>query len=459
MALMESVSSIMRVGLGPSSSYTTSPMMSALHFVRELKEKNLINNIGHIRVKLHGSLSTIGRVRMTDKAVLLGLTGSTPETIDLEEMPFIVDSIKKSGHLKLNGHHDIELQPQRDICYINDKYEGKSGVIFEAYDSSKTQKKIHSHFYYSLHGGVVSDGKGYDFPPVLTGDAPHPYSNAEELLNECKKNHSTISTIVIENEASIQKKSIDEIIKDTDQKIWGIMKESITRGLQSEGLLPGELKLARRAPPLFRLLKSSKSIQSDPMLITDWTGLYALAVSEENAAGGRVISMPTSGACGVVPAILEYFNHFVHETTADERVRYLLTCGAIGLLYKKNASISGAVVGCQGEIGVASSMAAAGLTELLTSNPWRVLSAAEHAMEHSLGMTCDPAKLYVQVPCIERNAIGALKALTASRMANLRSYPIKISLDAVIKTMYETGRDLKDKYRKTGCGPIGANTR
>lgn len=460
MALMESALNIMRVGIGPSSSYTTSPMVSASHFVKELAKKNLINNVGHIRVNLHGSLSTIGKVRMTDKAVLLGLSGSLPETVNLDEVPLIIDSIKKTGTLKLGGHHVIELQPKRDICFIDEKINGtKSGIIFEAYDSSKNPKKIHSHSYYSLHGGIVSDGGDYNYPFELKGEVPYPYSNAAELLEKCNKHHLAISTIVMKNESAIQHKKVNEIIDYIENKIWKTMKECINRGIQSEGVLPGELKLARRAPPLYRLLKSSRSIQSDPISILDWTSLYALAVSEENAAGGRTISTPTSGACGVVPAIMEYFNHFVHETTPEERARYFLTCGAIGTLYKKNASISGAVVGCQGEIGVASSMAAAGLTELLTSNPWRVISAAEHAMEHSLGMTCDPAKLYVQVPCIERNAVGALKALTASRMAVLRNNPSKITLDVVIKTMLETGKDLKEKYKKTGPGPISSNTK
>ena len=452
---MESSLSIMRIGLGPSSSYTTSPLMSARHFVQELIQKNLINNVNHIRVRLHGSLSTIGKVRMTDQAVLLGLSGSHPETVDLDEIPFIIDSIEKSGRLKLGGQHEINLLPKKDIHYINEKINGKSGVVFEAYQ--KNNEPIHSHSYYSLHGGVVSDGSDFHFPPILKGEVPFPYKNAEELLNECNKNHLTVSTVVMKNESAIQKKSIDAIIYDIDNRIYSTMKECLDRGLQSEGVLPGELKLARRAPSLYRLYKSSKSLQSDPMSITDWTALYAIAVSEENAAGGRIVAMPTSGACGVIPAVIEYFNNFVHQTTPEERARYFLTCGAVGILYKMNGSISGAEVGCQGEIGVASSMAAAGLTELMTHNPWRVLSAAEHAMEHSLGMTCDPAKLYVQVPCIERNAIGALKALTASRIANLRSYPSQISLDAVIKTMLETGRDLKEKYRKTGFGHIGAD--
>lgn len=453
MSLMESSLSIMRIGLGPSSSYTTSPLMSARHFVQELIQKNLINNVNHIRVRLHGSLSTIGKVRMTDQAVLLGLSGSHPETVDLDEIPFIIDSIEKSGRLKLGGQHEINLLPKKDIHYINEKINGKSGVVFEAYQ--KNNEPIHSHSYYSLHGGVVSDGRSYNHPRIIKREAPYPYQNAAQLLEQCEKNHMRLSTIIIKNESAIQNKSIDSIIDDLDERVWKTMDDCINRGLNSEGVLPGELKIARRAPSMYRILKSSRNLKSDPMSILDWTGVYALAVGEENAAGGRMVAMPASGACGVIPAVLKYISHFIHETTPEERARYLLTCGAIGLLYKNNASISGAVVGCQGEIGVASSMAAAGLTEIITSNPWRVLSAAEHAMEHSLGMTCDPTKLYVQIPCIERNAIGALKALTASRMANLRSYPSKISLDAVIQTMYQTGIDLKAKYRMTGEGPIG----
>lgn len=458
MTLMESTLSLMQIGLGPSSSYSTSPMISAGHFVQELKTKNLIKDVSHIRIKLHGSLSTIGKVRMTDRSVLLGLSGLRPETVDLNEIPNIIDSINKTGRLKLDGFHEVNLQPQADILYIDDKVDGKSGIVFEAFDTKKNKPiKIHSHSYYSLHGGVVSDGRSYNHPRIIRSEAPYPYQNAAQLLEQCEKNHMRLSTIIMKNESAIQNKSIDSIIDDLDERVWKTMDDCINRGLNSEGVLPGELKIARRAPSMYRILNSSRNLKSDPMSILDWTGVYALAVGEENAAGGRMVAMPASGACGVIPAVLKYINHFIHETTPEERARYLLTCGAIGLLYKNNASISGAVVGCQGEIGVASSMAAAGLTEIITSNPWRVLSAAEHAMEHSLGMTCDPTKLYVQVPCIERNAIGALKALTASRMANLRSYPSKISLDAVIQTMYQTGIDLKAKYRMTGEGPIGEN--
>ena len=454
MALMESVLSMMRIGLGPSTSYTTSPMKSALHFVEELKQKNLINKIDRVQVKLYGTLSTIGKVRLTDRSILLGLSGLQPETVDLDSIPTIINSINNTGRLKLGGEYEVKLQPKTDIIYNNDKIDGNNGIVFEAHQKCQTNQ-IHRHSYYSQHCGEVTDGHHYQYPPIITGEVPHYYRNAKELLEQCKTNNKPISTLIMENEIVLQRKSSTDIINYIDQTIWKTMKSSINRGLNSEGVLPGDLKLSRRAPSLYRLHKTSKILNSDPMSIFDWITIYALSISEENAAGGRIVAMPTSGACGPVPAIMQYYDHFVHKTGPEERARYFLTCAAIGLLYKKNASISGEVVGCQGEIGVASSMAAAGLTELMTKNPQKVLSAAEHAMEHSLGMTCDPAKLYVQVPCIERNAIGALKAITASRMANLRSYPIQISLDAVIKTMYETGIDLNEKYRETGHGPIG----
>lgn len=457
MTMIESTLNIMRVGIGPSSSYSTAPMTSAFHFVEELKKKHLFDQVSKVNVKLHGSMSTIGRVRMTNRSVLLGLSGSLPETVDIDSSPEIIESIQQTGKIKLGGTREVELKPQKDIIHLDQQINGKSGITFEAYGKS-TLDKLYSHTYYKIHGGVVTDDANYRYPIDLQGECPYPFSNATGLLNICKETNFSVSTVIMKNEVAIQRKQPEEIIKDFEQRIWKTMKVSIKRGLQSEGILPGELKLARRAPPLYRILKSSKSLKTDPMSITDWVGLYALAVSEENAAGSRIVATPTGGACGVVPAILEYYNHFVHSTTPEERARYFLTCGAIGLLYKRNASISGSVVGCQGEIGVASSMAAAGLTELLTSNPWKVMSAAEHAMEHSLGMTCDPAKGYVQVPCIERNAIGALKALMASRMATLRNEPSKISLDAVISTMFATGKDLKEKYKKTGHGPIGCNT-
>lgn len=459
MSLMPSMFEIFKVGIGPSSSHTMGPMKAALQFVEELKQKNILNNVGSVEVDLHGSLSLTGKGHMTDRAVLLGLSGAQPETVDLDQIPNMIQNIENTGQIKLGGIRDVKLSPEKDIHFIDQQLKlHENGLKFHAYSPSKSsnnRKELYSNTFYSVGGGFIKDEAHFNDQLGLTsGEAPYPYSTAKQLLNLCIENSLSISTLILKNESSIHKQKKKNIIQLLDDKIWKTMKNCMDRGFKTEGKLPGKLELERRAPSLYRMLKKSRPHQSDPLKVVDWMSLYALAVSEENAAGGRMVTAPTSGACGVVPAVLEYFNRYIHPSSPEERARYLLTCGAIGLLFKMNASISGAEVGCQGEIGVASSMAAAGLTELLSGDPFRVLCAAEIAIEHCVGMTCDPLYGLVQIPCIERNSVGTVKAVTASRMSMLRIAPPRITLDGIIKAMYETGKDLQTKYRETSQGGL-----
>lgn len=454
MTLMPSTFDIFKVGIGPSSSHTMGPMKAALQFVDELKSKNLLNKVGSVEVDLHGSLSLTGKGHMTDRAVLLGLSGAQPETVNLDQIPTMIKNIENTGHLKLGGVRDVLLSPQKDIHFIDQQLKlHENGLKLHAYE--KNHQKLYSNTFYSVGGGFIKDEAHFnDQIGMTSGEAPYPFTTAKQLLKHCRDNSLSISTVVLKNECSIHKKKKKEIINSLERKIWGTMKECMDRGFRTRGKLPGKLELERRAPELYRMLKGSRAHQADPLSVVDWMSLYALSVSEENAAGGRMVTAPTSGSCGVVPAVLEYFNRYIHPTTPEERARYLLACGAVGLLYKMNASISGAEVGCQGEIGVAASMAAAGLTELQNSDPARVLSAAEIAMEHCVGMTCDPLYGLVQIPCIERNSVGAVKAVTASRMALLAIVHPRVTLDRIIKEMYETGKDLQTKYRETAQGGL-----
>ena len=454
MTLMPSTFDIFKVGIGPSSSHTMGPMKAALQFVDELKSKKLFNKVNSVEVELHGSLSLTGKGHMTDRAVLLGLSGQQPETVNLDQIPQMMQNIEHTGHLKLGGTREVCMSPRKDIHFIDQRLKmHENGLIFHAYQ--KNRQEIYSNTFYSVGGGFIKDEAHFnDSIGMTSGEAPYPFSTAKELIRHCSENSLSISTVVLKNECSIHKKSKDEIISLLDKKIWGTMKECMNRGFVTEGTLPGKLKLARKVPDLYRKMKKSESLKNDPLSFIDWMSLFALAVSEENAAGGRMVTAPTSGSCGVVPAVLEYFNKFVCETSSEERARYLLACGAVGLLYKMNASISGAEVGCQGEIGVAASMAAAGITELRCTSPERVLSAAEIAMEHCGGMTCDPIYGLVQVPCIERNSVGAAKAVTASRMAMMALVQPRVPLDEIIKEMYVTGKDLQTKYRETSQGGL-----
>ena len=458
---MQSVFDIFRVGIGPSSSHTMGPMRAALRFLDELRAMGLMERVGGVRCDLHGSLALTGKGHMTDRAVLLGLWGVKPEEADpdvIQEFVGLVDRTRRlplGAFPRLADERSIPFDPERDIAFFPKQLPlHENGLVLHALGPDGTE--LHSNTYYSIGGGFVVEAARFDAPDGVSGDVPYPYASAEELIAVCAEHGLSISTLVLENERALHP-GVD--IQGHFEHIWGIMSACMDRGMRTEGILPGGLHVARRAAQLLRVLSSARPLSSDPMQILDWVNVFALAVSEENAAGGRMVTAPTSGACGVVPAVLEYYNRYVRSTTPEDRTRYLLTCGAIGLLFKTNASISGAEVGCQGEVGVACSMAAAGLTELSGRSPRQVTTAAEIAMEHCLGMTCDPIAGLVQVPCIERNAVAAVKAINAAHMAMHRSTPPLISLDEVIATMYQTGKDLSAKYRETSQGGLAAQPR
>ena len=446
---MQSTFDIFKIGIGPSSSHTVGPMRAGAEFVGELKSADLIGSVDSIRVILHGSLALTGRGHHTDRAVLLGLAGNLPQSVDIDAIPNFMERVKKSNTLPLPDGREIVFNYDSDLEFCPDNLPlHENGMVLSAYsDGVQLLRKI----YYSIGGGYVVDEENFGAAPKDTVSVPYPFSSAEELQELCSKTGFSISTLVLQNELAFRERSV---IDDYYGSIWAAMSMSMERGMATEGVLPGGLKVMRRAAPLLRILNSSDHFSGDPMKIIDWVNLFALAVSEENAAGGRVVTAPTNGACGVIPAVLKYYDRFITPLNPVLLLRYFLAAGAVGILYRMNASISGAEVGCQGEVGVACSMAAAGLAELNGGSPMQVCDAAEIAMEHSLGLTCDPIAGLVQIPCIERNAISAVKAINAARMALRRTTPPRVSLDEVIKTMYQTGKDMCAKYRETSEGGL-----
>ncbi|MDR3281186.1 MAG: L-serine ammonia-lyase [Synergistaceae bacterium] len=451
---MISVLDIFKIGIGPSSSHTVGPMKIAESFINDVAARNF--EAVRILVELHGSLALTGKGHGTDGAAVLGLGGFDPETVDVDATPGFLENLKKSNRLALgSGLGEIEFDWNRDIIFIPDNLpKHENGMILNAYSRDGDS---YSATYYSTGGGFFC--RAEDFPGSGLSDAdgkevPYPYDTAEGLINACHESGLSLSGLVLRNELATHDR---EYLASRFALIWATMKESMERGISAEGLLPGPLRVPRRAVGLSRRLKAANALSHDPMNIIDWVNMFAFAVSEENAAGGRVVTAPTNGACGIIPAVLAYYDKFVCPVNADLYGRYFLASGAIGALYKKNASISGAEVGCQGEVGVACSMAAAGLAELLDCSPDQACTAAEIAMEHNLGLTCDPIGGLVQVPCIERNAIMAVKSINAARMALSRTTPPRVSLDKVIKTMYETGQDMNAKYRETAQGGLAKN--
>ena len=446
---MQSVFDIFKIGIGPSSSHTVGPMRAGAEFVGELERAELTGSVDGIKVNLHGSLALTGRGHHTDRAVLLGLAGNLPQTVDIDAIPSFMERIKKDKRLSLPGGHEIEFKYDSDLLFCPDNLPlHENGMELCAFsEGALLLRKV----YYSIGGGYVVDEESFGAAPKDSVAVPYPFSSAKELQELCAKTGFSISTLVLQNELAFRERSeIDGYFEG----IWGAMSTSMERGMATEGVLPGGLKVMRRAAPLLRILNSSDHFSGDPMKIIDWVNLFALAVSEENAAGGRVVTAPTNGACGVIPAVLKYYDRFITPLNPVLLLRYFLAAGAVGILYRMNASISGAEVGCQGEVGVACSMAAAGLAELNGGSPMQVCDAAEIAMEHSLGLTCDPIAGLVQIPCIERNAISAVKAINAARMALRRTTPPRVSLDEVIKTMYQTGKDMCAKYRETSEGGL-----
>ncbi|MDF7671234.1 L-serine ammonia-lyase [Orbaceae bacterium ESL0721] len=451
---MSSVFDIFKIGIGPSSSHTVGPMRAANLFIDELINSGQMSSVKTVVADIYGSLSLTGKGHHTDIAIIMGLAGEKPDTVDIEMIPVFIKKIEEKGRLSIfNGRFEINFSPEHNLCFHSEFLpQHENGMRLTAYSSDEVSdgKIILQKTYFSIGGGKIVDESEIGNDDSNTIHLPYPFSSAEELLKHCNDNMLSISTVMLKNE--LQMHSYTEI-EHYFSRVGEIMLDCIKKGMQNEGLLPGPLKVPRRAHSLYRQLTANKD-HSDPMIILDWVNMFAFAVSEENASGGRVVTAPTNGACGIIPAVLAYYDKFINPITPDTCLRFFLACGAIGQLYQKNASISGAEVGCQGEVGVACSMAAAGLTELLGGNPNQVCMAAEIAMEHNLGLTCDPVGGQVQVPCIERNAISAVKAINASRMALRRTSSAKVSLDKVIETMYETGKDMNAKYRETSRGGL-----
>jgi len=454
---MISVFDMFSIGIGPSSSHTVGPMRAAKIFAQHLKEQNLIDSVDRIRTELFGSLGQTGIGHGTGKAVILGLSGESPETIAVDSIDSILANTVNSQAISLNGTHMVSFPKDNAIIYHRRKTlpAHANAMTLFAY---KGEKLLLEETYYSIGGGfIVEDSefeKEKDKALSLHNniERPHVFSTADELISEATTKGLSISTIMMDNEKCLNDEAT---IRENLVKIWHAMRDSVDRGMRTEGILPGGLKVNRRAPALHRSLSVEQN--NDPLSAMDWVNLFALAVNEENAAGSRVVTAPTNGAAGIIPAVLCYYDKFIKKVEDDDCIRYLLTAAAIGILYKTNATISGAEGGCQAEVGVACSMAAGALTEIMGGSPEQVENAAEIGMEHNLGLTCDPVGGLVQVPCIERNAMGSVKAINASRLALRGTGTQKVSLDKVIKTMWDTGNDMKTKYKETSRGGLAVN--
>ncbi|AEC16072.1 L-serine ammonia-lyase [Gallibacterium anatis] len=447
---MISVFDMYKIGIGPSSSHTVGPMKAGKEFIDHLVEQQQLTQVTRLHIDVYGSLSMTGRGHNTDIAIILGLAGYLPDNVDIDHIPLFIDQIKKQKRFPLAlAQHEIAFDFYQDMQFHSTFLPlHENGMTISAYHQDEC---LYSNTYYSIGGGFIVDEAHFNQEQSDEQQVPFPYKSAADLIHHCQENGLAISGIMLRNELALHGKTELEAHL---AKVWQTMQECIQHGLHTDGLLPGPLKVPRRAAGLRRLLEANNSLSNDPMKVIDWINMYALAVNEENAAGGRVVTAPTNGACGIVPAVLAYYQKFIAPISDEVRDCYLLTTSAIGSLYKMNASISGAEVGCQGEVGVACSMAAAGLTEILGGTPEQVCMAAEIAMEHNLGLTCDPVGGQVQVPCIERNAIASVKAINASRMALRRNTQPRVTLDKVIETMYETGKDMNAKYRETSQGGL-----
>ncbi len=438
------------IGIGPSSSHTVGPMRAAAGFARELKEKP----VARVHCKLYGSLAATGKGHGTDGALILGFCGELPETVDVDVMPKLLENIRRTNSIRLPCEREIKFVESRDLDFARMKALPlhPNGMQFTAFDHDGNI--IAEDVVYSLGGGFIISEKDWG-KSASSVVVPFPFDNAKDLLDHCEKSKLSISDLILANEAAYRPEAETRARLDA---IYAAMRSCIKRGISNSGTLPGGLKVTRRAKDLHRhLLCIEQEASGDPLAVLDWVNLFALAVNEENAAGGRVVTAPTNGAAGIIPAVLEYAIRFRKSPHTDGIHRFLMTAGAIATLYKKNASISGADVGCQGEVGVACSMAAGALTEFLGGTPQQVESAAEIGMEHNLGLTCDPIGGLVQIPCIERNAMGSVKAINASRLALNSKGEHFVSLDKVIKTMRDTGRDMHTKYKETSRGGLAVN--
>lgn len=456
--MLLTVFDLFKIGIGPSSSHTVGPMWAALRFVRDLAARDLLTQVERVQVDLYGSLAATGRGHATDKAVMLGLAGEQPDLVDPEAVDALIAEARNRGVLLLAGRHAISFHEARDLIFRDGESlpHHPNGMRFAAYDAAGASLAIT--VFYSVGGGfVVSEAEaeagflgGSDPPAAVT----YPFASAAELLSIGQRTGLSIAGIIRENEKAWRPPAETDAGLD---KIWAVMEQSIERGCQATGVLPGGLNVQRRANRVYRYMQS-RQVGKDPLARIDWVSLFALAVNEENAAGGRVVTAPTNGAAGVIPAVLAYYHRFIPGADAAGVRTFLLTAGAIGMLYKRNASISAAEMGCQGEVGVACSMAAAGLAAVMGGSNEQIENAAEIGMEHNLGLTCDPIGGLVQVPCIERNTMGAVKAITAARLAVLHGDGNHhVPLDQVIETMRQTGLDMKDKYKETSKGGLAVN--
>jgi L-serine dehydratase len=451
-----SIFDLFSIGIGPSSSHTVGPMRAAGRFVARLDIEGLLPRTTRVRSELFGSLGATGHGHGSYNAVLWGLEGEDPETVDIDTGPLRAAEIRRTGQLRLNGTHTVSFDPEDDLIL----YRRRSlpfhpnGMTFTAYCDGKV---LSERTYYSIGGGFVLDDDESGHPQLLPDPTPvpYPFRTGTELLGFCSDQNLNISQVMLANEC-VRRPEAE--VRAGLLKIWSVMQECIQRGCSTPGVLPGGLKVRRRAAELYqRLIQDPGRSQSDPLAAMDWVTLWALAVNEENASGGRVVTAPTNGAAGIIPAVLHYAVTYVPGTDDDAIVNFLLVAGALGAIYQQTASISGAEVGCQGEVGTACSMAAGALAEIFGGTPEQVENAAEIGMEHNLGLTCDPVGGLVQIPCIERNAVGSVQAISAARLALYGDGRHTVSLDKVIKTMMQTGADMKIKYKETARGGLAVN--
>jgi L-serine dehydratase len=472
-----------KVGVGPSSSHTMGPMRAARDFLTAVEQAGTLSRTAAVRAELYGSLALTGVGHGTNRAVILGLLGEEPSTIDPATMEAKLEATRKSQSLMLLGDHPVPFREAEDLIFHRDQRvppgahtQHPNGLRFSALDAAG--ELLLQKIYFSIGGGfIIEDGAGMgDVPMITTTALPYPFRSAAELLAMADEAGLSISELMLRNECALKSSHADPAgdpaaaVRAGILHIWQVMQACVARGMATEGILPGGLNVRRRAHRLAERLRLKDGLQDatatgdrvgnaarDPLASLDWVTIYAMAVNEENAAGGRVVTAPTNGAAGVVPAVAHYYCNFVPGGDEDGLIRYFLTSAAIGILYKENASISGAEVGCQGEVGVACSMAAGGLAAAMGGTNLQIEHAAEIGMEHNLGMTCDPIGGLVQIPCIERNAMGAVKAVHACRMAFAELDEHKVSLDQVIKTMYETGLDMQSRYKETSLGGLALN--
>lgn len=445
---MVSIFQLFSIGIGPSSSHTVGPMRAARQFVIKLEDEMKMEYVDTVTVELYGSLAMTGIGHATDKAVLLGLEGATPEGIDPDDVDPRVDRIYSEKTMFLLGRDPIDFFPETNLIF----HKGKrlpfhsNAIRFRAFDRDGVE--LANQIYYSVGGGFVVPHeqiervKNHETIDLI----PYPFTTCAGLLAHCQENGLTIAEVVLENEKALRSQ---EEVEEGILRIWKVMQATVERGLRKEGILPGGLEVKRRAPEMYRQLIRSEALSQDPTEFMEWVSLFALAVNEENAAGGRVVTAPTNGAAGVIPAVLHYYKKFTPNPTDEGILRFFLAATAVGILYKEQASLSAAEMGCQGEIGVACSMAAAGLTAALNGTNSQIEQAAEIGMEHNLGLTCDPIGGLVQIPCIERNTMGAIKAINASKLALRGDGTHRVSLDQVIAAMRQTGEDMKSTYKET----------